>query len=93
MKKEIILDMVERSKGKFFTVTFIKKDGNIRTMNCRTNVQKYTNGKGLKFDPIKKNLLPVYDLQAKGYRFVNILTILDIHILKEEITFNNTETN
>lgn len=93
MKKETILNMIEKNKGKFFTVTFVKKDGNIRTMNCRTNVQKYTNGKGLKFDPIKKDLLPVYDLQSKGYRFINILTIIDLNILGEEITFTKIKTN
>ncbi len=93
MKKETILNMIKRNKGKFFTVTFVKKDGNIRTINCRTNVQKYTNGKGLKFDPIKKNLLPVYDVQLNEYRFVNILTIIDLNILGEKITFNNIKTS
>lgn len=29
------IDMIRNSKGHFFTVTFTKKDGSLRTMNCQ----------------------------------------------------------
>ena len=35
----ITLDsIIEASKGHFITVKFVKKDGSVRTMNCRTGV-------------------------------------------------------
>ena len=75
--KELIKEM---QSGKFFTVEFIKKDGSRRVMNCRTGVKKYTNGKGLSFNPIAKSLLPVFDLQKKDYRFINLSTIIWVQV-------------
>jgi len=39
MKLEKFLEAT--NDGKIFSATFIKKDGTIRTINCRRNVQKY----------------------------------------------------
>lgn len=36
--------------GKFFTVTFIKKDGTIRKMNARLGVTKGLTGKGMAYN-------------------------------------------
>ena len=41
--------------GKIFSATFVKKDGTIRTINCRRNVQKGVTGAGLKFSPASKD--------------------------------------
>lgn len=68
MDRQAILDLV--GDGKIFTAVFTKKDGSERVMNCRTNVSKYVKGVGLAFNPKEKDLLSVYDLQAKGYRFI-----------------------
>ena len=70
----------EMQSGKFFTVEFIKKDGTRRLMNCRTGVKKHTTGKGLSFNPIAKSLLPVFDVQKKDYRFINLSTVIWIQI-------------
>lgn len=75
--KELIKEM---QSGKFFTVEFIKKDGSRRVMNCRTGVKKYTTGKGLSFNPIAKSLLPVFDVQKKDYRFINLSTIIWVQV-------------
>ena len=75
--KELIKEM---QSGKFFTVEFIKKDGTRRVMNCRTGVKKYTTGKGLSFNPIAKSLLPVFDVQKKDYRFINLSTIIWVQV-------------
>ena len=74
----------EINKGKIFTAEFIKKDGSRRTINCRTGVKKYSNGKGLNFNPIKKNLLPVFDLQKKEYRFINLSTLISVTIKQKK---------
>jgi len=64
-----ILDKV--SNGRVFSANFIKKDGTERTMNCRTGVVKHTAGKGLSFNPISAKLIPVFDMNKNGYRFIS----------------------
>ena len=80
-----MLQKIHRLNGRFFTVEFIKKDGSTRVMNCRTGVKKYLsdNGKKIKFTgPMGNGILRVYDLQAKGYRSINIDTIKKINYNK-----------
>ena len=79
----------EITSGKIFTAEFIKKDNSRRIINCRTNVKKFTNGKGLSFDPIARNLLPVYDLKAKDYRFINLSTLISVTIKGETFNIND----
>jgi hypothetical protein len=79
----------EMTSGKIFTAQFIKKDGSRRLINCRTNVKKFTNGKGLNFDPIARNLLTVYDLKKKDYRFINLSTLISVKIKGKEYFIND----
>jgi len=83
----------EITSGKIFTAQFIKKDGSRRLMNCRTNVKKFTNGKGLSFDPIARNLLPVYDLKVKDYRFINLSTLISVTIKGKKYFINDIIIN
>ena len=76
--------LIKATKGKFFTVTFIKKDGTKRVMNCRLGVKAYLRGGELPYNPESKNLIPVYDIGAKGYRMINVNTITDIKIGNKE---------
>jgi hypothetical protein len=78
--KELIFD----TKGKFFTVTFIKKDGSERVMNARLGVKKYLKGGTLAYDPAEFNYITVYDMGSKGYRMVNANTIKNLKIGKNE---------
>ena len=66
------------NNGQIFTATFIKKNGDTRIMNCRKGVAKHTQGGSLAFNPKEKGLIGVYDLQAKGYRFINRKTLTGI---------------
>lgn len=74
-----IIQLIKGTKGAFFTVKFIKKDGTERIMNCRLGVKKYLHGGELPYDPVAKGLLPVWDpVAAKtsdGYRIINTNTI------------------
>jgi len=57
-----ILDNIK--DGKIFTVKFIKRgNGSLRTMNCRKGVQKGVTGVGMPYNPNKRNLIPVFDMQ------------------------------
>ena len=49
-------DLIARSKGRYFGVSFVKKDGSFRNMVCRVGVRKGITGAGLKFDPNVRNL-------------------------------------
>lgn len=79
-----IIQLIKGTKGAFFTVKFIKKDGTERIMNCRLGVKKYLHGGELPYDPVAKGLLPVWDpVAAKtsdGYRIINTNTILSAKI-------------
>ena len=68
--------VLQATKGKFFTVVFIKKDGTTRTMNCRLGVTKHLKGGLSTLNP--DQYLTVYDVQAEGYRAVNLSTIVSI---------------
>ena len=57
--------------GKIFTVEFIKRgNGERRTMNCRGEVKKGVKGVGLAYDPNKKSLVSVYDMQAQAFKMI-----------------------
>ena len=60
-----VQEAVERIRdagGRLFSVVFTKKDGSERSMVCRRSVKKGVTGKGLKFDPSARGLLPVFDM-------------------------------
>ena len=62
--------------GKIFTVTFVKRgDGQTRVMNCRKGVKKHSRGGGLRFDPKKKALVSVFDMQIEQYRMISLENI------------------
>lgn len=62
--------------GKFFTVDFVKKDGSLRTMNCRLGVQKHLKG-GTK--TLTDNYICVYDVKSEGYRSINPETVRSVN--------------
>ena len=75
------------NNGKIFSATFEKKDGTIRTINCRRNVSKGVKGVGYSFDPMSKGLLSVYDMQSKGFRFINLETLVEAKVNGEIFKF------
>ena len=69
-------DQILATNGKFFSVSFIKKDGSERKMTARLGVKKDIKGVGLKFNPTERNLIVVFDIHKKAYRMINLSTIL-----------------
>ena len=78
--KAVAATMVADHKGgTIFTVTFVKRgDGQTRVMNCRKGVKKHSKGGKLKFDPKKKALVSVYDMQIEQYRMISLENIKKI---------------
>ena len=68
--------LMNRLNGQFFSVTFTKKDGTLRKLNCRTGVTKYLKGGVRTTSP--SDYLIVYSIKDKGYRNVSIKDIKEI---------------
>ena len=83
-----IENVIELLGDKIFTVTFLKKDGSVRVLNGRRKVTKHLRGGELKYDPIEKGLITVYDLQSEGYRMINSQTVLEIKADKSVYKFS-----
>ena len=84
ISKEEAKRLIKETNGKFFTVTFIKKDGSVRVMNARLGVEVYLRGGQLAYDAESKGLITVYDMKSKGYRMVNVNTIKYLKIGRNE---------
>lgn len=78
-KRAMLRAAIAASNGRAFTVTFIKKDGSERVMNCRTGVKKHLAG-GKSTINHKENLVSVFDMQVQEYRCVNLDTVTDLTI-------------
>ena len=71
--RDKVREIVSNTNGQFFNVEFKKRTtGELRNMTARVGVSKYITGEGLKYNAKEKDLLPVYDMIAKGYRMVSI---------------------
>lgn len=84
MDKEKIIKLVG---NKFFTISFIKKDGTLRKMNARLGVTKHLKGGKKSYNPDDFNYLTVFDLGKKQYRTVNLNTVKEVKASKETLTF------
>lgn len=58
-------------KDRFFYVEYKKKNGDLRKMNARFGVKKSLKGGKSKTDHIS-TMIPVYDMQKKDYRTLNL---------------------
>ena len=76
---------IQTAQNTIFSVTFIKKDGTVRTMVARLHVKKGLNGKGMAYNPVEKGLLPVWDMQKNGFRMINLKTVTELKIKGEEL--------
>ena len=90
-----VLNLID-DPNQFFHVKFIKRTtGDLREMTCRKGVSKGVTGKGLKFDPTKKNLITVYDVNAPaddgrgGFRMINVDGLLEIKAHHRRWLFND----
>lgn len=87
---KVFAALIAQSKGKFVTVTFKKKDGNLRKMNCRLGVTKHLKGGTSTVDHDK--YLVVYDVHSKGYRCIDKDAIVSLVIAGEVATLSQGVT-
>lgn len=82
-------EFTQETKGHFFKVVFIKRDGSIREMICRTGVHKYVKGTGAPSDKV----VTVWDTSKKAYRAIKPETVLyaqcgKLQYLQSQVTLN-----
>ena len=70
----------DETQGRIFGCYFTKKDGTMRSMVARRGVRKYLAGGDLPYDARQKLILPVFDMQARAYRSVNLASLVSIEI-------------
>jgi hypothetical protein len=69
------------TSGLIFSVFFKKRtDGKMREMTCRVGVKAQLRGGKLPYPPKAHNLLPVFDLQVRDYRMVNLTDLVSFNI-------------
>jgi len=66
--------------GRIFSAVFTKKDGTNRTILARRGVKKFVNGIGMRYIPIERGLLTVFDIHKNEYRMINLLTIQEFKV-------------
>jgi hypothetical protein len=70
----------DETQGRIFGCHFVKKDGVMRAMVARRGVRKYLAGGDLPYDARQKLLLPVFDMQTRAYRNVNLASLVSFEI-------------
>lgn len=74
----MIKQFINETSNKFMTVTFVKKDGAVRTINGRMNVKKHLRGGRSTVD--REKFLILYSVADRGYRAVNKDSILSVAV-------------
>jgi hypothetical protein len=86
-----IRNIISTAGNHIFSVKFVKKDGSIRDLTCRFGVHTPLKGGGESTTSHKNNLMTVWDVQARGYRCVNLDTVISAKIDGVEIVFRKVE--
>lgn len=77
-KANAIWRLISKTNGKFFSVVFVKKDGTLRKMVCRTGVKKHLKGGTLKHNPAELGHCVVWDVQKRAYRTIIMHNVVEI---------------
>ena len=86
MSNSNFINNIKKSVGnKIFNVTFIKKNGSVRIMTCRLNVNKYCGNNPPTVDTSK--YLVAFEMGKKQYRNINVESILWIKFQKNTYSF------
>ena len=78
--KEEIVKIIKNSVD-IINVKFIKNDGSVRSMNCRSKVKSHLTqnpNKSNKKPVIDTQYITVYDMTKNGYRKINVDNIISV---------------
>ena len=77
-KREMLRNLIKATNGLFFSVTWVKKNGEERTMTVRDGVESklaLPKGQGSNNQEAYSNLITLFDVQAGHYKSVNLDTV------------------
>jgi hypothetical protein len=80
ISKQKAISLIANTNGQIFGVTFMKKDGTMRDMNCRLGVTKHLKGGKLGYSPADFDLMNVFDIQKKEYRSISLNTLTGVRV-------------
>ena len=80
-----IMPLLKEQKGRFFSISFIKKNGKVRNLTGRLGVKSYrkTTDRKSSANRYDNPYILVFDVQKKGYRMVNMNTATEIKANKQ----------
>ena len=97
MNYDTMKELITSAKGQFCSVTFIKKDGTRRVMTIQPAKLKFEVKGESGSEPHRRaaetratthpNLFPVWSVDAKGVRSVNLDTVEKIRVGGEDFVF------
>ena len=77
-KREMLRNLIKATNSMFFTITWIKKNGEERTMTVKDGVESklaLPKGQGSNNQEAYSNLITLFDVQAGHYKTVNLDTV------------------
>lgn len=78
IRESKIRNAIRKTNGRFFSVRFIKANGESRKMVARLGVKRYLKG-GESTTAHKDNLITVFDVQKREYRNINLTTVYEMN--------------
>ena len=79
MHRTKLLEFLRSLQGSIFNITWIKKNGDIRTANARMHVRKHTKGTGKSISNSSNAYITVWLMgKERGYRSLNLDTVLQV---------------
>lgn len=80
-KREMLKNLIKATNSMFFTITWIKKNGEERTMTAKDGVEKHLvhpKGAGSNRQEHCPNLITLFDVQDGRYKSVNLDTVKNL---------------
>ena len=77
-KREMLRNLIKATNGLFFSITWVKKNGEQRTMTVKDGVESklvLPKGQGSNNQEAYDNLITLFDVQAGYYKSVNLDTV------------------
>lgn len=80
-KRNLIRSLIKSCGSMFFTITWVKKSGEERTLTVRDGVESklaLPKGMGSNNQEAYENLITLFDVQAGKYKSVNLDTVTSV---------------
>ena len=81
-QREMLRNLIKATNGLFFSVTWVKKNGEERTMTVKDGVESklaLPKGQGSNNQEAYSNLITLFDVQAGHYKSVNLDTVTSLY--------------